>query len=105
MGDADLAKLAKVFGYSQPLEGSAYAVIWTTTPWTIPANQALNVHPEFTCALVRSEGVYFILAEDLVDACLRRYKREGKVIATAKGAALEHLAFRHPLAAMGYDRA
>ncbi len=101
MADADLPKLARAFGYSGPLEGSAYAVIWTTTPWTIPANQALNVHPEISYALVRSDDVCLILAEDLVDACLQRYKREGKVIATAKGAALEHLAFRHPL----YDRA
>ncbi len=76
-------------------------MIWTTTPWTIPANQALNVHPEFTYALVRSGDAYFVLAEDLVDTCLKRYKREGEVIATVKGAALEHLAFRHPL----YDRA
>jgi len=100
MADADLPKLAKAFGYSQPLEGSAYAVIWTTTPWTIPANQALNVHPEIVYALVRSANIYFVLAQDLVDACLKRYKREGKVVATTKGMALELLLFRHPL----YDR-
>src|SRR5207249_4079882 len=67
MADADLPKLAKAFGYSQALQSPAYAVIWTTTPWTIPANQALNVHPEFTYALVRSQGRYFIFAEDLVE--------------------------------------
>ena len=105
MSDADLPKLAKAFGYSKPLDGPAYTMIWTTTPWTIPANQALNVHPEFTYALVQSEGVHFVLAEDLVEACLRRYKREGRIVATAKGSALEHLEFRHPLEKLGYDRA
>ena len=100
LNDRDLPKLAAAFGHSQPLEGPVFAVIWTTTPWTIPANQALNVHPEFTYALVRSDNDYFVLAQDLIDACLRRYKREGVVIATAKGAALERIAFRHPL----YDR-
>jgi isoleucyl-tRNA synthetase len=46
---ADEAKLAAAFGL---VAGPAAIVIWTTTPWTIPANQALNVHPEFNYALV-----------------------------------------------------
>jgi len=49
---------------------------------------------------VATEQGTLLLAEDLVAACLARYKRHGTVIATAKGAALEHLAFRHPF----YDR-
>ncbi len=105
MADADLPKLAKAFGHSLALADPAYAVIWTTTPWTIPANQALNVHPDIEYALVQSDGVYFVLAEDLVDACLKRYKRAGKIVGTVKGAALEHLEFRHPLEKAGYDRA
>src|SRR5215213_286298 len=48
------AKLAHAFGLTALPEGPAYAVIWTTTPWTIPANQALNVHPELTYALVET---------------------------------------------------
>ncbi|MFO1324209.1 MAG: isoleucine--tRNA ligase [Burkholderiales bacterium] len=98
---AERAKLAKAFGLAQPIEGDVYAVIWTTTPWTIPANQALNVHPDFTYALVRSGDIHLVLAQDLVEACLKRFGREGKAIATAPGAALEHLKFRHPF----YDRA
>ncbi len=97
---AERAKLAQAFGLPALPDGSVQAVIWTTTPWTIPANQALNVHPEFTYALVATEQGTLLLAEDLVAACLARYKRHGTVIATAKGAALEHLAFRHPF----YDR-
>ena len=85
-------------------------MIWTTTPWTIPANQAMNVHPEFDYALVQTERngspLLLILAADLVEACLLRYGLQGSVIATCKGAALSLIAFKHPLAAMdpGYDR-
>jgi len=98
-------KLAKAFGLDalpdSQLRDPVHAVIWTTTPWTIPANQALNAHPEFTYALVATERGTLLLAEDLVAACLDRYKLYGKVIATAKGAALENIAFHHPF----YDRA
>jgi isoleucyl-tRNA synthetase len=98
---ADEGKLAKAFGLAQVPAGPVKAVIWTTTPWTIPANQALTVHPEFIYALVATEKVNLILAADLVDACLKRYQLEGKVVATTPGAALELLRFRHPF----YDRA
>ncbi|MGY8829296.1 MAG: isoleucine--tRNA ligase, partial [Pseudomonadales bacterium] len=74
----------------------ASIVIWTTTPWTIPANQALNVHPEFTYALVDTGERLLLLAEELVEGCLARYGLQGDVIATAPGAALELLRFRHP---------
>ena len=100
LAERERGKLATAFGLAHPVDGPVYAVIWTTTPWTIPANQALNVHPEIVYALVKSDDIYFVLAEDLVSACLQRYKREGKIIATAKGMALERIAFRHPL----YDR-
>tara|TARA_R110000764_G_scaffold204531_3_gene289832 strand:- start:13115 stop:15940 length:2826 start_codon:yes stop_codon:yes gene_type:complete len=95
--DAD--KLATAFGLAT-LPKPAAIVIWTTTPWTIPANQALNVHPEFTYALVDAGERLFLLAEDLVADCLARYGLEGKVVATAEGATLEMINFRHPF----YDR-
>ena len=97
---AGRARLAEAFGLPTVPDGPVQAVIWTTTPWTIPANQALNVHPGFTYALVATEQGTLLLAEDLVAACLSRYKRHGTVIATAKGLVLEGLAFRHPF----YDR-
>jgi isoleucyl-tRNA synthetase len=96
---AEPEKLAAAFGLAS-LPATAYAVIWTTTPWTIPANQALNVHAEFDYALVETGKGLLVLAVDLVDACLQRYGLGGKVLATAKGAALERIAFRHPF----YDR-
>ncbi|MFV0889690.1 isoleucine--tRNA ligase [Metapseudomonas otitidis] len=91
--DAD--KLAAAFGLAS-LPKPAAIVIWTTTPWTIPANQALNVHPEFEYALVDAGARLLVLATELVESCLARYGLEGQVIATAKGEALEHIRFRHP---------
>ena len=91
--DAD--KLAAAFGLAS-LVKPASIVIWTTTPWTIPANQALNVHPEFTYALVDVGDRLLLLAEELVESCLQRYGLQGEVVATAAGAALELIRFRHP---------
>jgi isoleucyl-tRNA synthetase len=85
-------------------------VIWTTTPWTIPSNQALNVHPEVTYALVsdrpQRQPVLLILAQDLVESVLQRYKLEGDVVATTTGEKLGGLRFKHPLHAADpfYDR-
>ena len=77
-----------------------YIVIWTTTPWTLPGNQALNAHADFDYNLVETERGLLILAAALQETCLARYKLTGKTIATCKGAALELIAFRHPF----YDR-
>ena len=96
---ADDAKLAAAFGLAS-LAKPAAIVIWTTTPWTIPANQALNIHPEFKYALVDTGERLLVLAEELVESCLKRYNLEGSVIATAQGSALELINFRHPF----YDR-
>lgn len=96
---ADDAKLAEAFGLAS-LGKPAAIVIWTTTPWTIPANQALNVHPEFTYALVDVGDRLLVLAEEMVEACLARYELQGSVIATTTGSALELINFRHPF----YDR-
>lgn len=94
----DSAKLAGAFGLAAlPAEKSAFAVIWTTTAWTIPANQALNAHPEFTYALVDTPVGCLVLAETLVEKCLERFGLTGTVIATAQGKALGGLNFRHPL--------
>ncbi|WP_227817661.1 isoleucine--tRNA ligase [Nitrogeniibacter aestuarii] len=91
----DTDKLATAFGLDS-LPKPTFAVIWTTTPWTIPVNQALNMHPEFDYALVDVGERYLILASELVEGCLARYQLEGKVIATAKGEAFDRVEFRHP---------
>ncbi|MEW5887280.1 MAG: isoleucine--tRNA ligase [Pseudomonadota bacterium] len=87
---------------SQPM----YAVIWTTTAWTLPANQALNLNPELIYALVHTPRGLLVLAESLVQKCLARFQLEGSVLATAPGRALELIRFQHPLAHVhpGYER-
>ena len=103
-------KLAAAFGLPALPAGDGFVVIWTTTPWTIPSNQALNMHHEVTYALVQTERdgkpLLLILAKDLVASCLERYKLEGSVIATATGDKLAGIAFKHPLHARDafYDR-
>src|SRR5688572_14142111 len=94
----DLPKLESAFKASAAKQ--VFAVIWTTTPWTIPANQALNVHPELTYQLVDTEKGLLILADELREVSLKRYGLEGKVVGEAKGKNLENLRFRHPF----YDR-
>ena len=71
------AALAAAFGLKQlPGDGAkkAFAVIWTTTAWTIPANQALNAHPELEYALVDTPRGVLLLAASLVEKCLERYQ-------------------------------
>ncbi len=98
-------QLAAAFGLDI-LPKPAFAVIWTTTAWTIPANQALNVNPELEYSLVDTERGLLILASALVEKCLERWGITGQVVATTVGQKLDRLDFRHPLAHVdkGYDR-
>jgi isoleucyl-tRNA synthetase len=74
-----------------------FAVIWTTTPWTLPANQAVCVHREFDYDLVHTSRGLVVLAHDLTQATLARYgEADAKVLATFKGNLLEHLMLQHP---------
>jgi isoleucyl-tRNA synthetase len=73
-----------------------FAVIWTTTAWTIPANQALNLNPNILYALVETPKGMLILADSLVDSCLQRYGLEGEVVARAYGSRLANFEFQHP---------
>jgi isoleucyl-tRNA synthetase len=118
-------KLAAAFGIERLPAKPGYAVIWTTTPWTLPANQALNVHPDFDYALIETEDKLIIVAHEIFtrpvqqtgelstvtlssgfsDGRLlemaRRYGiREWRLVAVTKGRNLELIEFRHPF----YDR-
>jgi len=95
---AEPEKIAKAFGAKVTRPG--FAVIWTTTPWTLPGNQALNVHPELSYDLIDTEKGLLILATELKEACLKRYGLSGRTLASCKGAALEKIRFKHPF----YDR-
>ena len=102
---AEPQRLAAAFGL-EALDKPAFAVIWTTTAWTIPANQALNLNPALRYALVDTERGLLLLAESLVTQCLERYALTGTVLATTLGQSLDGINFRHPLANVdaGYDR-
>jgi len=93
---AEPQKLALAFGQAT-LAKDAFAVIWTTTAWTIPANQALNLNPDLEYSLVDTERGLLVLASVLVEKCLERFKLEGRVVGVTKGANLEKINFQHPL--------
>ncbi len=93
---ADLNDLAQRFGLAE-IRGPAAGVIWTTTPWTLPANEAVSVNPAFEYVLARTSKGVLILARPLADACLARYGLEvEEILAVANGAKLEHLRLAHP---------
>ncbi|MCM3742767.1 isoleucine--tRNA ligase [Sporosarcina luteola] len=73
-------------------------VIWTTTPWTIPANLGISVHPEFTYAIVTVDGNKFLLAKDLVEFVAKEIGWESYDIVTElKGSDLDRVIAKHPL--------
>ncbi|GLS82554.1 isoleucine--tRNA ligase [Paraferrimonas haliotis] len=86
-------------------QGDVSAVIWTTTPWTLPANRALSVHPKLNYVLVQVEGdnpERLILVEDLMNDCIDRFGIERyHVLGTASGEQLELKRFNHPF--YGFD--
>ncbi len=80
----------------------AYVVIWTTTPWTIPANLAVAFHPDLEYAAVKTDAYgVLVMAKDLVYAVLPQIGvKDHEVVAVFKGSVMERLKARHPL----YDR-
>ena len=94
----DNAALAKAFGLSE-LVGEAFAVIWTTTPWTLPASQAISAGADVVYQLIETPKGALVLAKDLAEEALKRYafaEGETKVLAETGGAKLENLRLQHP---------
>jgi isoleucyl-tRNA synthetase len=73
-----------------------YFVIWTTTPWTLPANQAIAVHPDLDYAVVRVGNEGLVVAADLAAGFLAHLGLKGVVVNTRRGRELEGLVCRHP---------
>ncbi len=95
----DTASVAKIFGIDTP--DTISAVIWTTTPWTLPASMAVTVHPEFTYNLVKTERGYLILEPTLQTSALERYGlTDVEVVGNCSGKTLENIQLQHPF----YDR-
>ena len=94
---------AQAFGVDDELisQHSTSVVIWTTTPWTLPANRAISLHPELSYQLVevsKPSGIEnYVLAEDLLEACMQKYGHEEyRILASCQGKALENLNVMHP---------
>lgn len=71
--------------------------IWTTTPWTLPANEAVCLHPEIDYSLIDSGDSYYLVATDLVESVMTRYKiSHYKTCGSTKGRVFEHFKLQHP---------
>ncbi|MSQ64344.1 MAG: isoleucine--tRNA ligase, partial [Betaproteobacteria bacterium] len=116
---AEPERIARAFNLKSIPDKPGFAVIWTTTPWTLPGNQALNVHPEFDYVLIETDRGLLIVADAMLAAgdvpeateeefdslamprLLAKYGiKSWRLIGKAKGRALEGIRFRHPF----YDR-
>ena len=100
----DQANALSLFGTDKG-EGDVSVVIWTTTPWTIPANQAVSLNADLDYALVQVDAgngpERMILAAALVEGVMARWEIEDfEVLGTCLGTGLEHLALHHPI----YDK-
>ncbi|MCP1124810.1 isoleucine--tRNA ligase [Bacillus sp. 3103sda1] len=83
------------------LEGDEKFIIWTTTPWTLPANLGISVHPELEYSIVKVDGAKYIIASELFEAVSKTLEWENtEVIKTVKGSELEYTVAKHPF----YDR-
>jgi len=91
----DSEHLAEAFRTGLPVKPQ-FVVIWTTTPWTLPGNQAVAAGAEIEYSLVTTPRANFVVASELVGSVLERYGLEGNAIARAKGADLEGMRLRHP---------
>ncbi|MCO7508527.1 isoleucine--tRNA ligase [Serratia fonticola] len=97
----DAAAVASKFGVTR-VNGPVSLVIWTTTPWTLPANRAISLNAEFAYHLVQVEGQCLILAADLVESVMKRAGiSHWEVLGSCKGSDLELMRFTHPF--MGFD--
>lgn len=80
---------------------NTYFVIWTTTPWTIPGNLAISLHPRFTYAKVKAGDEYYIVLDEFVENLMNIFEiEEYKVVERYQGSQLEYVTTQHPL----YDR-
>lgn len=85
---------------TKAIDGALQAVIWTTTPWTLPANQAITVSEVLEYSVIKTDKGNFILAYNLVPHLMSVFNaKEYSVLATVKGDALTVLKAQHPLIA------
>lgn len=95
---ADRATVEQAFGLeTDALDRTPTFMIWTTTPWTLPANVAIAVHPRLQYVLAIVDGTITILAEQLLEEATKKAGADSvERLATAPGSALVGLRYRHP---------
>ncbi|MDF1794933.1 MAG: isoleucine--tRNA ligase [Coxiellaceae bacterium] len=93
----DKPSMAAVWGIDGGELESIIVPIWTTTPWTLPANQAVAVNPELDYVLVQAGHTGYVLVKELAEQAMTRYGiEEHKILATVKGEVLEKQMLQHP---------
>ncbi len=104
METADRDAVLETFGVTATSDSApVHCVVWTTTPWTLPANRAVAIHSAFEYSLVKSphpasEFEYLIIASDMVESCFARYGIDNyQVVAQLEGRELVGLRFAHPI--------
>ena len=83
------------FPLKESENGNEYVLVWTTTPWTLPANMAICVHPDFDYAYVNVNGEVYIMAEALVSSLFE--DQDYEITKTVKGSELVNIEYQHPL--------
>ncbi|HEV7179459.1 MAG TPA: isoleucine--tRNA ligase, partial [Candidatus Baltobacteraceae bacterium] len=94
--DAQRAKLIEAFGLPPEAAQRVSVLIWTTTPWTLPANIAIALRGDATYGLYQLGAETLVLAQALAPQALGERFAEAKLLATATGEKLDNLAVRHP---------
>lgn len=80
------------------LDNDCYVVIWTTTPWTLPANVAISIHPDFDYVLAEVNGEKLVVAKELLESFLKVIEKDNyTIIKEFKGADLEYILCRNPI--------
>lgn len=83
------------------IDDSTSLIIWTTTPWTIPSNLGIAVHPDYDYVVILADGKKYVLAKDLVDTVTQEIGWESvEIISELKGKDMELMTAKHPM----YDR-
>lgn len=90
-------EFTKRLGISLKNDADIVVPIWTTTPWTLPANQAVALNAKLEYSLVKTANEYFLIAKDLLNSVMQRYEISNySVVATCLGEKLENILLQHP---------
>ena len=93
-------KIKQLGSWASNQTGDFYAIIWTTTPWTIPSNMAISMHPRFEYTFFKKGGDIYVVAQELLGSFLADVEWEEsdiEVIGSCTGQDLELLNTKHPL--------